>query len=119
VRALMRLKALDLRAEQPDRAAIAGQVTGEKVEERGLARAVRADDEPALARHDLERDIVDRGQAAERLLQAADLERGRHLAHQRAFKRAHPRRIPGTRPSGMKITITTKTKPSSMFQRSM
>ena len=32
---------------------------------------------------------------------------------------AHQRRTPGTTPSGMNITMTTKTKPSSMFQRSM
>ena len=36
-----------------------------QVEERGLAGAVGADDQAPLARRDLERDVVDGGQAAE------------------------------------------------------
>src|SRR5207248_6416825 len=72
-----------------------------------LARTVGADDQAPLARRHGERDIGDRRQAAEGLLQVLET------------KRFHSLWNPGTTPSGMNTTIRTKTKPSSMFQRSM
>ena len=51
--------------------------------------------------------IGNRRQAAEGLLQVLDT------------KRFHNLFVPGTTPSGMNTTMNTKTKPSSMFQRSM
>ena len=76
---------------------------------------------------------VDRGgdaQAAERLVQVAHLERGHGPASRfRAGAGARGPRIamaqrqnrtqPGTSPSGMNTTISTKMAPSTKFQRSM
>ena len=114
-RALVRLHARDLAPEDADRARVAAQVAGDEVEERGLAGAVGPDDEPALARHHLERDVVRRRQPAEGLAQSPHRERRRHG---RGRLRATRRRTPGTIPCGMKITMPTNTNPSSMFQRS-
>src|SRR6185295_993349 len=55
----------DVPAEKEHLAGIRGQVAGNQVEKRGLAGAVRADDEAALALGDRERDLADRRQAAE------------------------------------------------------
>ena len=115
MRALVRFHARDLVAEEAYCSGVAPQIARDQVEERRLARAVGTDDEAPLARHDAERDVVGGRQAAERFFQTDELERGRH----RDLHRAHRRRTPGTTPSGMKMTMKTKTKPSSMFQRSM
>src|SRR5207249_9475101 len=100
-------KARDLLDEVHDAARVAREIAGEEFEERGLAGAVRADDQAPLARRDLERYIVDGGKPAERPLQALDA------------KRRHILLTPGTTPSGINTTMNTNTKPSSMFQRSM
>src|SRR5262249_14168254 len=112
-------------------AGMGGGVAGDGVERRGLAGAVGSDDQPPLARHDAERDVFRRRQAAEALAQMRDLERGRrHCAGSeaappaalRALKRFCNRRHacvqPGTRPYGMNMITTTKMTPSSVFQRS-
>ena len=114
MRPLVTFEMGDFFAEQTDRTGIGCQIVGDQVEKRRLAGAVGADDQPALALRNFERDAVYRRQAAEYLAQAADLQRSRHVLRSRADQR----RIPGTTPSGMKITITTNTAPSSMFQRS-
>ena len=106
-RLLQRLYPPDFRAEKLDRAGVARQVAGQQVEERGLAGAVGADDEAPLPRLNAQGNIRDRRQAAEGLLQVLDT------------KRFHNLFVPGTTPSGMNTTMNTKTKPSSMFQRSM
>ena len=54
--------------------AVARQDAGDDVEQRRLARAVRADDRLAVAREDLQVDVLDRVQAAEALRQALQLE---------------------------------------------
>ena len=59
-------------AEQPDRAAVGGEIAGDQVEQSGLAGAVRSDDQPPLAGHDGERNILGRRQAAEALVEAYD-----------------------------------------------
>src|ERR1700752_3263559 len=97
-----------------DGAGIGPEIRGDGFEQRRLARAVRPDDQAALSRRHFERNVVRGRQPAEGLAQTAQLERGAHFATQRV----HNRRTPGTMPSGMKMTISTKTKPSSMFQRS-
>jgi hypothetical protein len=51
--------------------------TGQAVEEGRLAGAVRSDDAGDLARGDVERQVVDRQQAAEAHRQALDAEQGR------------------------------------------
>ena len=45
----------ELLAEQPHRPGIGGKVAGDEVEQRGLAGAVRADDQTSLAWHNRER----------------------------------------------------------------
>src|SRR2546430_17512773 len=82
-------------------------VAVERLEERGLAGAVRADDQAPLARRHLQGDVADGRQAAERLPQVLEA------------KRSHSLFTPGTTPSGMNTTMRTKTRPSSVFQRSM
>src|SRR5450432_3904743 len=140
MRTLVGLETRDFFPEQPDRASIRYKVARDQVEERRLAGAIGADDKSALARHHLQRDAVHGRQAPEDLPEAADLQRGdcmipprlrltplrcppgggtralRRLSGAHSFRhRAHQRRNPGTTPSGMKITIRTKTEPSSMF----
>ena len=115
-------------AEQLHRTGIGGQIAGDEIEQRGLAGAVRADDQPAFARHHLQRDIPGRRQAAETLVQAVDDERGRHSAGSAAgagvfgllrfAKRSQSARKPGTSPSGMKMMTAMKVAPSRVFQRS-
>ena len=120
VRAAVRCEARDVLAKEPNGAGVALQIAGNEIEQGCLAGAVWPDDQAPLARQHLERDIVDRRQPAECLLQPRDGEGCRHRAFPRAaFTRAMSRRTPGTTPSGMKMTMTTNTKPSSMFQRSM
>src|SRR3954471_23301754 len=115
MRALMRCQAVHLFAKHADGAAVAPQIARDEIEECGLASAVGADDEPSLACFYFERDAVRGRQAAERFLEGSNFESRSHCDRQRAHKRF----TPGTSPSGMKITMTTNTKPSSMFQRSM
>src|SRR5262245_54631511 len=125
--------ARDIAAEERDRPAVGPQLAGDQIEERGLARAVRADDQAPLSRRHRE---VHRGgddQTAERLGQALDGERGRggHRpaslprataiagVARRAVTRRHRRAAPGTSPSGMKTTIATKMAPRTKFHRSI
>jgi hypothetical protein len=56
----------DVAFKQLDRAAIGEKLTGDQIEQRGLAGAVRADDQPALARLDFQIDVGVDAQAAER-----------------------------------------------------
>src|SRR5262249_1724502 len=129
--ALLRGHAHELLPERPHRTGVGGEVAGDKVDQRGLARPVRPDDQPPLARHDAERDVLRRGQAAEALAQMRDFERGRrHCASSEAAppvalralmrfcNRRHACVQPGTRPYGMNMITTTKITPSSVFQRS-
>src|SRR6185369_1451415 len=51
LRALMRLQTRNFGTEQADRATIAREIAGNQIKKRGLARAIRTDDKPALARH--------------------------------------------------------------------
>ena len=57
---------------------------GDQLEDRRLARAVRADDRQDLVRLDVERDLVDRGEAAVALGEVLDLEDRRHRLSSRA-----------------------------------
>src|SRR5262249_45854784 len=113
--------ARDVPIEERDRAAVGPELAGDEVEERGLAGAVRADDESPLAGFDAEVDGGGDAQAAERLLEATQGERGHGprsspaaptgaTARGRAIAVAQraSRAVPGTSPSGMKMTMTTK-----------
>src|SRR5947209_9243583 len=105
-------------AEQLDVSGIGFEVAGDLVEQRGLAGAVRTDDQVPLAWADRHRDILRHRQPAERLVQMDDLQRvgSRH--------RGPPRHLatslvnPGTMPVGISSTMNRNTSPSSMFQRS-
>src|SRR5207248_11748323 len=65
----------DVAAEQVHRAAVGLQLAGDQVEQRRLAGAVRADDQPPLAGLDAEPDPGGDAQPAKRLFEAADFER--------------------------------------------
>ena len=54
------------RPNRRDRAAVGRDLAGDQVEQRGLAGAVGADDQPPLARLDDEIDVGGDAQAAER-----------------------------------------------------
>ena len=73
MRALVRCQALHLFAEQQMRAGVAPQIARDEVEERGLAGAVGADDEPALACFYFERDAVVAGRPPNAFLSAVIL----------------------------------------------
>src|SRR5258707_5189880 len=70
----IRRRVLQLRALEPEAALLLAIDAGEHVEERGLARAVGADEAVDLALADRERDFRERGEAAEALGDALDLE---------------------------------------------
>src|SRR5436190_1763915 len=97
---------------------------------------VPADDEPTLARLDVQVDVGGDAQAAECLAELVDGERthcvgsagfGSALAASTTLLRRrnarqpcrHSRAVPGTRPSGIRMTMATKIAPSRKFQRSM
>jgi hypothetical protein len=63
--------------EQLDRARVGGEVAGHQVEESGLTGAVGADDQAPLAGHHRQRDVFGGRQAAEALVEAGNVERGR------------------------------------------
>src|SRR5664279_5212129 len=132
VRAPTARRAGDVLAEQPDRAAVGRDLAGDQVEQRGLAGAIGADDQPPLARLNIEIDAAGDMQPAEGFGEACDGEGGhgggprlspaatapgfgficRHASRQ-------SRAVPGTRPSGIRMTMATKIAPSRKFQRSM
>src|SRR6185312_12267158 len=116
----------DVLAEEDDAAAIGAQLAGNEIEERRLARAVRPDDQAPLAGFDGEIDMARDAQAAKGLLDAFQLERGHgrpSTGRSGRLSALQPRRRsradPGTKPSGMKRTMRTKTAPSARFQRSI
>src|SRR4029079_14684906 len=104
---------------------------GDQVEQRGLAGAVRANDQPPLAGLDAEIDVGGDAQAPERLAQPADGQRGHGLGsalgasttprRRRNARRPsrHSRTVPGTSPSGIRMTIATKMGRSRKFRRWM
>src|SRR5262249_29527933 len=121
----------DIAIEQQDRAAVRRELSHDEIEQRGLAGAVRADDQPPLARLDDQIDVGGDAQAPKRLAEPVDDKRGHCIAPglsagatlRRPCSERHPirhsRTVPGTRPSGMKMTMSTKMAPSMKFQRSM
>ncbi len=118
----------ELAPEQHDRAPIGRKFAGDEVEERRLAGAVGADDEPPFAGRDVERHLGGDAQAAERLLETAHRQRvhGSPRAGAGAGRRRRPRIAqrtsrtePGTKPSGMNRTMATKIAPNSKFQRAI
>ncbi len=124
----------DVAVEQLDRAAVGKKLAGDEIEQRGLAGAVRPDDQPALARLDFQIDVGGDAQAAERFAQALDGKRGHGFGSTAGaagcvtgttffvpliarHAERDSRAMPGTRPSGMNTTMATKMAPSMKFQR--
>src|SRR5215472_11881222 len=113
----------DVLAEQLDQSGIGSQLSGNKVEQRCLARPVGANDQPALSGRDVQIDIGRHVQTAERLAKSLDGE-GAHgfasappattvsLCLRLRHARRHRRTLPGTSPSGMRMTMATKIAPS-------
>ena len=79
----MRRPAGDVDAIDPHRAGIGPFDAHDELHDRRFARAVRPDEAEDLARGDIEADVLDRDQPAERLGQAAHLE-ARGAAHSRS-----------------------------------
>src|SRR5712692_8982431 len=104
----------DVPIEEGDGAAVRAELAGDEVEQRRLARAIRADDEPALPRLNAQAHVGGDAEAAEPLLEPANGQR----AHRPRTRRAS-RTAPGTSPSGMNTTMATKMAPRTKFQRSM
>src|SRR5262245_5024362 len=124
--------ARDVAVEERDRPAVGLELAGDQVEQRGLPRAIGPDDEPPLARLDGERHVGGDPEAAERLAEVLHAERAHRPpslpgAGTTAASRGRPaaraqrqsRAVPGTSPSGMNTTMTTKIAPSTKFHRSM
>src|SRR5439155_11756708 len=87
--------------------AVGRKVAGDAVEERGLARAVRADEAHQLARLDDEIDLIDGRDAEEALDEAADLQQ----RHQRAGRAPVARRSRLSIPSGERTTTSSRSAP--------
>src|SRR5664280_2293008 len=120
--ALMRLQFCDVLPKQFDLAGIWQNFARDLVEQRGLAGTVGPEKQSPFAGADRHGYVLRYREAHERLVQPDDL-KGIYVVlrcHLRgSFKRPASRRMPGTMPSGMTITMNIKTNPSSMFQRSM
>ncbi len=118
--AAMRRQIGDVLPEQLDLARIGQEIAGDLIEQCGLAGAIGADDQPALAGANQQRNILGDGKAAERLLEVSHFERvGDGIAHRAPPRiRAARLRTPGTIPVGITSTMNRNTSPSSMFQRS-
>src|SRR5690242_7266149 len=130
--AAARRQASQLLVEKRHRAGVGFEFAGDEIEQRRLAGAVGADDQAPLARRNDEIEAAGDAQTAEGFLELMDRQRGHGVWPRevgsaavagvlaRALsKRRMSRVVPGTKPSGMKITIATKIAPSSMFQRVM
>src|ERR1700760_343966 len=104
--------------EQPDHPGIRPQIAADLIEQRGLAGAVRSDDQPALARPHFQGHILRDDQAAKGLLEVHDFKCV--LRAHRASPRSAAISLvnPGTMPAGITRTMKRNTSPSSMFQRS-
>src|SRR5665213_293334 len=109
----------DILAEKSDFTRVRPHVAADLVEQRGLARAVRPDNEAAFARPYRKGYILGDRKAAEGLLEID------HLECVIGYHRGLPRKAatsllrPGTMPVGMTRTMNRNTRPNSMFQRSI
>src|SRR5450755_716486 len=109
-------------SEQFDLSRIRSQVAADLIEERGLAGAIRANNQAAFARPDRKRYTLGDHKPAERLLQVDDFEcmiRGL-LGHRDSLRNPAVNLLkPGTSPAGITSTMNRNTRPSSMFHRSI
>src|SRR5262249_49671456 len=115
-------KVRDVRAKQPDRSGIGAQVAADLVKQRGLASAVRPDNQPALASLDAKSNVLRDGQTAEGFSQVDDVEGwiGCRCDHGPLVRHLEvSRSTPGTIPLGITRTMKRNTSPKSMFHRSI
>src|ERR1700676_2584389 len=112
----------DVGAEQFDLSRIRSQVAADLIEQRGLARAIRADDQTAFSRPDREGYALRDHEPAERLLQIDDFECMVRCQrdHRDSLRNCAVSLLkPGTSPAGITSTMNRNTSPSSMFHRSI
>src|SRR6185437_2702396 len=131
--AAARWQARQLLVKQRHRAGIGFELAGDEIEQRRLAGAVGTDDQTPLARREFEIEAAGDTQAAEGFFEFMDRQRG-HGAGFSSVDRTvagavadflprplmNSRKscpVPGTRPSGMNMTMATKIAPNIMFQR--
>ena len=110
---LVRRQAGDIAPAQVHAAGVGPQVAGEQVEQRGLARAVGADDGRDLVTRYLEADAVDGGHATEGAPQAQGFDHG---AAQRCLMRAQSEPSAPAMPPGKTNSSTISTLPSTIGQ---
>src|SRR5262249_43086276 len=96
----------DVPPREDDPAIVGTKRAGHAADERRLARAVRSDEPEALTLLHVERQPVERGQAAEALHESVNLEQRRR--HQRPRRRRTRPRMP----SGASTTKATSTTPT-------
>src|SRR5207237_1409473 len=106
LRDLVRVEADDAAPVEHDVARVRPEDARDQVEERRLAGPVRADHADDLALANLQVELADHAQAAERLAHAVQLEQRRALAHT-ISTRAVPRR-----PCGRAFISATRSAPS-------
>ena len=82
-RQALRLQSGARLAVEPDRALIAREVAGHDVEQRRLARSIRADEADEFARRHIERDVGDGDEAAEAFAHALHGEKRAHATFRR------------------------------------
>src|SRR5262245_7786294 len=105
---LIRLKSLDAFPAESDRTPIRREGAGNDVEQRGLARAVRADDGADRATRDLEADVIDRKQPAKAL---ADPLNCKKRCHDRGPVTPSLPASQGHTPPGRAMTTTSRQSP--------
>ena len=96
-------------AVQADGAGVGREDAGDHVEDRGLARAVGADQRMDRAGRHAEAHVVHRAQAAEALADAVELEP--RAAHGRRSPKPSLPASHGHTPAGRYITITSRARP--------
>src|SRR5262249_20145759 len=102
-----------LDAVEPDLARVRPQGAGDQVEERALARAVRADHGGERAVREIERDVVGRLHAAKGLCEVADLQHGQRSSPASRRCRAHSA-TKSSRPLRRPSAKNRMTMPSTM-----
>src|SRR5450631_4939027 len=107
MRALMGGKPIDHTAVEIDSAGLVLQRAADAIDQRALARAVRADQPEPLARLHLEVDAVERDEAAEPLADIIDVQQRAHGPLRRQCSCTSP-----TRPLGAMITKATSSRPT-------
>src|SRR5450631_4896836 len=122
MRALVRREIRDVGAEQLDLSRTRPHVAVDLIEQRGLAGAIRTDDQAAFARPYRQRYALGYDKTAKRLRQVGHFESvlGCQRGHRDPLRSPVSSLLrPGTIPVGITRTMNRNTTPSSMFHRSI